>query len=49
MAAGGVGDDASLEPALSGDGVFVGFSSYATNLVDGDTNEHKDVFVRRLG
>jgi Tol biopolymer transport system component len=36
----------SREPAVSADGRFVGFSSYATNLVAGDTNECEDVFVR---
>jgi Tol biopolymer transport system component len=32
--------------AISGDGRFVAFSSAATNLVPGDTNNHWDVFVR---
>ena len=36
----------SLSSAISDDGRFVAFSSYATNLVDGDTNESADVFVR---
>jgi Tol biopolymer transport system component len=36
----------SLEPAISADGRFVAFQSGATNLVAGDTNGHKDVFVR---
>ena len=39
-------DLASAEPALSGDGRFVAFSSQATNLVVGDTNNVSDVFVR---
>lgn len=30
---------------ISGDGRFVGFESYATNLVDGDTNCFLDAFV----
>ena len=34
------------EPAISGDGRYVAFSSLASNLVAGDTNETCDVFVR---
>ncbi len=34
--------------AVSGDGRFVGFHSYATNLVAGDTNGHDDVFLHDL-
>ena len=33
-------------PAISEDGRFVAFASYATNLVPGDTNGMPDVFVR---
>ena len=33
-------------PAISSDGRFVAFESYATNLVAGDTNGARDVFVR---
>src|SRR6185369_359271 len=33
-------------PQLSADGRFVAFSSEATNLVAGDTNGQKDIFVR---
>ncbi|PWK39503.1 WD40 repeat protein [Actinoplanes xinjiangensis] len=40
------GDDNSLAPAISGDGRFVAFESYATNLVPGDTNGFEDVFVQ---
>ena len=36
----------SFDPALSGDGRFVAFVSSATNLVPGDTNSTKDIFVR---
>ena len=36
----------SFEPAVSADGRFVAFSSAATNLVAGDTNDANDVFVR---
>src|SRR3989442_15658885 len=32
--------------SISGDGRFVMFNSYATNVVPGDTNEAADVFVR---
>jgi Tol biopolymer transport system component len=42
--ANGVSDD----PFVSADGRFVAFSSYATNLIAGDTNRHGDVFVRDL-
>ena len=38
----GVGDD----PAISADGRYVAFSSWASNLVAGDTNDTTDVFVR---
>lgn len=44
----GDGNNDSLEPSISGDGAYLGFSSYASNLVVGDTNDHKDVFVRKL-
>ncbi len=37
---------ASFDPALSADGRFVAFRSFASNLVPGDTNERADVFVR---
>ncbi len=33
-------------PAISADGRFVAFDSYASNLVAGDTNRKGDVFVR---
>ncbi|MBI4786749.1 MAG: PD40 domain-containing protein [Chloroflexi bacterium] len=32
--------------SISGDGRYVAFSSFASNLVDGDTNNVADVFVR---
>lgn len=41
-----LGDADSLEPAISADGRFVAFFSYATNLVAGDTNGRPDIFVR---
>ena len=36
----------SLSPTISADGRYVVFSSDATNLVAGDTNGQRDVFVR---
>jgi Tol biopolymer transport system component len=44
--AGDEGNIHSLSSAISDDGRFVAFSSYASNLVEGDTNESADVFVR---
>jgi len=38
--------DDSLYPAISGDGRYVAFQSAGTGLVVGDTNGHKDIFVR---
>ncbi len=40
------GDGLSAEPSISGDGRYVAFESAATNLVVGDTNDLRDVFVR---
>jgi TolB protein len=45
---GGEGNHASAEPALSGDGRYVAFTSHSTNLLPGDTNNRMDVFVRDL-
>lgn len=42
------GSGSSSEPAISGDGRFVAFSSVAGNLVNGDQNRAQDVFVRDL-
>jgi Tol biopolymer transport system component len=39
------GDGASFQPSISADGIFVAFSSVATNLVAGDTNGTQDIFV----
>lgn len=39
------GNGSSIEPALSADGEVVAFSSSASNLVPGDTNNNSDVFV----
>lgn len=38
-------DGDSEEPSISPDGRYVTFSSYATNLVAGDTNNKEDVFI----
>lgn len=39
------GNGTSVYPTISGDGRFVAFISYATNLVPGDTNGQGDLFV----
>jgi len=38
----------SFEPSISGDGRYVAFSSYASNLVTDDANNTQDVFLRDL-
>jgi Tol biopolymer transport system component len=38
----------SWETAISADGRFVAFASEASNLVAGDLNGHKDIFVHDL-
>lgn len=43
---GGLGNGQSTNPTITDDGRYVAFESEATNLVDGDTNENRDVFVR---
>lgn len=43
---GGQGDDNADVPALSADGRYVAFMSFASNLVPGDTNGQPDIFVR---
>lgn len=47
--AGAGGNGASLFPAISGDGNVVAYVSDATNLVPGDTNGSRDVFLRVRG
>ena len=42
------GNGMSIQARISRDGGTVCFSSYATNLVTGDTNSQPDVFVRNL-
>ncbi len=39
-------DDSSYSPAVSSDGRYVAFSSYATNLIPNDLNGFPDVFIR---
>ena len=39
------GNDHSYYPAISADGRFLAFESDASNLVEGDTNDSKDIFV----
>ena len=43
---GGEANGDSFAPAISSDGRYVAFASSASNLVDGDTNDANDVFVR---
>ena len=43
--AGGEADDPSFDCVISADGRFVGFVSFADDLVSGDTNADEDVFV----
>ncbi|MBM0274863.1 TolB family protein [Micromonospora tarensis] len=38
-------DGATYTAAISGNGRYVAFTSYASNLVPGDTNNERDVFV----
>ena len=47
VSSGGVqGNGASIKPALTADGRYVLFQSYASNLVAGDTNKKLDLFLR---
>ena len=46
--AGARGDNASYDPSISANGRYVVFSSAASNLVPGDTNDTPDVFMRDL-
>ena len=46
--AGDTASDWSEEPTMSGDGTVVAFTSWAPDLVAGDTNSAGDVFVRDL-
>lgn len=40
--------DSANGPSISADGRYVAFSSFADNLVPGDTNEREDVFIHDL-
>ncbi len=46
---GSQGNGAGFYSALSGDGRFLAFQSFADNLTPGDTNHESDVFVTELG
>lgn len=43
--AGGQGNDVSSHPSIGGDGRYVAFETYASNLVSGDNNGASDVLV----
>jgi Tol biopolymer transport system component len=42
------GNGDAYRPAISSDGGYVAFESVSTNLVPGDTNDDKDIFVHEL-
>jgi Tol biopolymer transport system component len=44
---GGQGNERSYSPSISADGRNVAFASFASNLVENDTNGQLDVFLRR--
>ncbi len=44
--AGTQADNVSENPSISGDGRYVVFGSYASNLAPGDTNDEYDIFLR---
>ena len=46
--AGVQGNDDSFLPTLSGDGRYVAFQSYASNLVEDDTNGNEDIFIHDI-
>lgn len=43
------GNERSDDPAISADGRYVAFQSWASNLVPGDTNGAADIFVYDRG
>jgi len=43
---GNQGNAASYDPAISWDGSYIAFDSWANNLVPGDTNNKQDIFLR---
>ena len=42
------GNSSSFDPSISANGRWVAFQSFATNLVAGDTNGDRDIFVHDL-
>ena len=40
-----IGNDNSRGPAISSDGRYITFNSYASNFVSGDTNDRTDIFL----
>ena len=44
--AGNQANSGSYNPSISADGRFVGFTSLASNIVPGDTNNTYDIFLR---
>ncbi|HEY0865899.1 MAG TPA: Ig-like domain repeat protein [Fimbriimonas sp.] len=46
--AGTLGNDNAIGAQLSRDGRYIAWSSFASNLVEGDTNESRDIFVKDL-
>lgn len=46
--AGAQANNASRNPSISADGRYVAFESVATNLVPGDTNRYRDIFLHDL-
>ncbi|MEW2114178.1 hypothetical protein AB0945_03115 [Streptomyces sp. NPDC005474] len=46
--AGAQANNASRNPSISADGRYVTFESVATNLVPGDTNRYRDIFLHDL-
>ncbi|ELR99382.1 PD40 domain-containing protein [Gloeocapsa sp. PCC 73106] len=45
---GNQGNNDSDSPGISSDGRYITFASYANNLVEGDTNGQRDIFVHDL-
>ncbi len=45
---GSIGNAASFNPVISGDGLFIAYASAASNLILNDPNGKVDVFVRNL-
>ena len=46
--AGGASAGVNVQPTVSADGRYVAFGSFASDLIDGDTNGVQDVFVRDM-